>query len=217
MIPNGVDTGIFYPRDRAACLSRHGLPENAHVVLSAGSLIERKGHHLIVEAIAGLHRRGIPAYLAIAGGPGREGNFEREIRTAIATHGLERFVFMPGAVTPDAMAELMSAADVFCLASSREGWPNVVHEALACGTPAVAADVGAVPDMIPSPRFGTVLPSREPAELEAALERALRGEWDRGAIAEWGRSRSWDRVAAEVLDRMRGIALRATADRKEHS
>jgi len=48
----------------------------------------------------------------------------------------------------------MSAADVFCLASEREGWPNVIHEALACGLPVVATNVGGVPEMIPSDRFG---------------------------------------------------------------
>ena len=48
----------------------------------------------------------------------------------------------------------MSAADVFCLASSTEGWPNVVNEALACGTPVVATDVGAVRQMIVSDQYG---------------------------------------------------------------
>jgi glycosyltransferase involved in cell wall biosynthesis len=98
------------------------------------------------------------------------------------------------------MAELMSAANVVCLASAREGWPNVVNEALACGSPVVATDVGGVPDMLPSDRYGIVVPVDDAGALERALERSLALRWDREAIAAWGMSRSWELVAGEVLN-----------------
>jgi glycosyltransferase involved in cell wall biosynthesis len=100
----------------------------------------------------------------------------------------------------------MSAADVFCLASSREGWPNVVHEALACGAPAVATDVGGIQDMLPSPEHGIIVPAGNHAELTMALGRALSRQWDRGRIAAWGKSRSWTEVAAETADVLREAA-----------
>jgi glycosyltransferase involved in cell wall biosynthesis len=94
---------------------------------------------------------------------------------------------------------------VFCLASAREGWPNVVHEAHACGTPVVATNVGGVPEMIPSENFGLVVPPNDPAALHAALKQALSRQWDRGAIAAWGQARSWRQVAAEVLREMEQV------------
>lgn len=205
VVPNGVDAAIFYPRDRTACRARHGFAMDRPLILSAGALVERKGHHRIVRCLAALRERGIRPQLAIAGGRGPEGAFEEELRTLAAAEGLERDVRFLGAVPAETLAELMSAADVFCLASTNEGWPNVVHEALACGAPVVATDVGAVPEMLPDGRYGIIVPVNDQPALEQALGRALCGTWDRGAIAAWGHARSWSQVAGEVLDHMREI------------
>jgi glycosyltransferase involved in cell wall biosynthesis len=112
---------------------------------------------------------------------------------------MQSYVRLAGRVNSETMAEWMSAADLFCLASDREGWPNVVHEALACGTPVVATDVGAVPDLIPNARYGTVVAPGDQSSLDTAVCDALTGSWDRAAIAALGMSRTWHEVAAEVL------------------
>lgn len=199
-IPNGIDGALYYPRGRAECRRIHGIDPNAPVLLSAGYLIERKGHHRVIHAAARLHREGIPVQVIIAGGPGREGKFETEIHRAVEQTGLGDFVRFTGHVTPAQLAELFSAADVFCLASNREGWPNVVNEAMACGVPVVATDVGGVPEMIPSPAIGTVVPAGDAGALEQALVAAFRRDWDRAAVAAWGRSRGWEQVAREVAE-----------------
>ncbi len=199
-IPNGVNRAVFYPRPRSECRRALGIAESARVILSAGALIERKGHHRVVQALAGLRARGIAARLIVAGGPGREGNYEREIHEAVARHDLESQVTFTGQLAPEALAEYMSAADVLCLATSREGWPNVVHEALSCGTPVVVTDVGAAADLVPSDQFGFVAPAASGVALCDALARALTTQWDRTLISQWGRSRGWRDVAKEVAD-----------------
>jgi glycosyltransferase involved in cell wall biosynthesis len=204
-VPNGIDAGNFHPRDRAECRRKHGIAEGTPVVLSAGYLIERKGHHRAVRALAEVRRRGIPGELLIAGGPGREGEFESKIRAAVAETKLENAVRFLGPVSPAQMAELMCAADVLCLATNREGWPNVVHEAMACGTPVVATAVGGVPQMIPGEKYGYVVPPHDQDALNQALGNALSRTWDRGRIAAYGQERSWDQVAREVLNEMRAV------------
>jgi teichuronic acid biosynthesis glycosyltransferase TuaC len=204
-IPNGIDSTIFHPRDRQACRGKHGLGLEERIVLSAGSLIERKGHHRVVEAVAAVRREGMPVRLVIAGGPGREGRFEQEIRAAVRRHQLENAVTFTGQLDAETLAEWMAAADVLVLASTREGWPNVVHEAMGCGTPAIATDVGAIPDMIPSAEYGIVVPRGDAPALNNALLTALRRVWDREKIAAWAQARDWDHVADEVFQEIQQI------------
>lgn len=194
VIPNGVDTSVFHPRPRSR------PADGSKIILSAGYLIERKGHHHVIRALARLRARGVDCELWIAGGPGREGQFEERLRSLTAELKLEGAVRFLGAVPPPRLAELMSQAGVFCLASSREGWPNVVNEALACGAPVVATRIGGVPDLLRSPDYGIIVEPGDQEGLEAALEAALSREWDREAIARWGQSRSWEMVAREVVD-----------------
>lgn len=201
-IPNGVDSSIFYPRRSGDARRRLGLDPSAPLIVSAGYLIERKGHHKVIRALKALRERGSSVRLAIAGGPGAEGQFEPALRKLTFELALEDRVHFLGHLPPDDLAELMSAADVVCLASSREGWPNVVNESLACGTPVVATDIGGVPDMIPSANYGFIVPVEDMAALTQALDRALNKRWNREAISAWGMSRSWDEVAGEVFRSM---------------
>jgi glycosyltransferase involved in cell wall biosynthesis len=174
-------------------------PARLHIV-SAGWLVLEKGHHRIAALLPRLHAAGLPADLWILGDEGRGESAAAELARILSGHDLHAHVHRPGAVGPETLAEYMSACDVFCLASLREGWPNVVHEALACGAPVVATNVGAVSSLIPSDAYGIIVPPRDDEALLAALERALRTPFDRAAIARHGASRSWERVAQEVHD-----------------
>src|SRR5262249_34045766 len=97
----------------------------------------------------------------------------------------------------DRLRDWYSAADASCLASSREGWPNVVLESLACGTPVVATRVWGTPEILTSPELG-VLVEQEEASIAAGLETALTREWDRDKLVAYARTREWPVVAREV-------------------
>lgn len=211
-IPNGIDGGVFRPQDRSDCRRKHGMGLDQVIVLSAGSLIERKGHHRVIEALAYVRRAGIPARLLIAGGPGREGRFEQEIHAAVKKHGLENAVTFLGQLDPATLSGYMACANLFCLASTREGWPNVVHEAMGCGTAVVATGVGAVPDMLASPERGIMVPAGDQQALNEALERGLSRTWDRERIAAWAHARTWELVGEEVVERMQNMMVNSTGD-----
>ncbi len=168
-IPNGIDARVYFQRDRTEVRAKHGIPQDRLMLLSAGHLIEGKGHHRLIRALAALRRKGIEVELWIVGGPGRGGRYEGKLRELVRELTVEPYIHFVGHVPAEVLAEYMSAADVFCLASSREGWPNVVNEALACGTPVVASDVGAVPDLIPSPEYGSVVPTGDQDALESRV------------------------------------------------
>jgi teichuronic acid biosynthesis glycosyltransferase TuaC len=197
-IPNGVDGDVFYSRERIAATRK--------TIVSAGELIEAKGHHLVAEALKGLLDEGVDAELLIVGGTARGGaRFEETLRRRVVDLGLSDRVRFVGVVDRNGMAELLSAADVFCLASFTEGWPNVLNEALACGAPAVATRVGGVPAMLPDERYGIMVPPQNLAALRDALREALSRQWDREAISARGRARSWQQVAREVHEVMQGV------------
>jgi PST family polysaccharide transporter len=204
-IPNGINADVFVRRDREGCRSLHGIAPGERIILSAGDLAELKGHHRIITAVKDLNERGVRARLLIAGGAGRSGRYAATLRHQVAAQGLGDRVAFVGEVTQESLAELMTAADVFCLASSTEGWPNVVNEALACGTPVIATDVGAVRQMVVSERYGSVVPVQDGGALTQALGAALTRQWDHEAIAAWGRSRSWGQVAEEVISEIQDV------------
>jgi teichuronic acid biosynthesis glycosyltransferase TuaC len=204
-IPNGVNSAIFPLATARNAEKKLGMPARRRLILAAGHLIELKGHHHIIRAMTVLLDRPGDVELWIAGDAGRGDPYEEKLRSLVAGLDLGERVRFLGLVKPEAMSEMMSAADVFCLASSREGWPNVVHEALSCGTPVVATAVGAVPEMIPRPELGIVVPAEQVDRLDEALGRALETDWNRAAIAEWGKARSWEQVAREVLIEMESV------------
>lgn len=200
-VPNGIDPEVFHFQDPAAMRRRHNLPIGRRLLLTAGELIEAKGHHLVAVALRSVLARGIDAELWIAGAAAHGGpQFEHILRKQVRNAGLDSRVRFLGWVEQREMSELLSAADLFCFASYTEGWPNVVNEALACGAPVVVTQVGGVAAMLPSSNYGTIVPQGNPAALEEAIFRSLDRNWDRPAISAWGRSRSWDAVAREVVD-----------------
>jgi len=109
-------------------------------------------------------------------------------------------------LTPERLKEPLSAADVFVLATSYEGWANVFLEAMACGLPVVTTRVGGNAEVVCSPNLGTIVNFGDRAALTAALDEALCRYWERHQIVEYARANSWDRrisVLLEVLQRAR--------------
>jgi teichuronic acid biosynthesis glycosyltransferase TuaC len=201
-IPNGIDPQHFYPKKTHAAGGRR-------ILLSAGELIEAKGHQLLIHAVKVLLERGHNVELAIAGGVARGGPpYEQQLKYLVRDLGLENRVRFLGWVNRESLPKLLSAADLFCLASFAEGWPNVVNEALACGTPVVASAVGGVGAMLASDCYGFAVPPRDLTALLDSLDRGLRCSWDRAVISAWGRSRTWATVASEVIDIQRSVVQR---------
>jgi len=202
IIPNGVDTDRFAPRGKAQCREELGLPTNGRLIVAVGHLGPRKGQRENVRAMAHLPDN---VQLVIVGGdPGGGGN-ERELRDLVDRLGLNGRVLLAGQQPYDLIPRYLSAADVSVLASHREGCPNVVLESLACGTPVVATDVGAVPDLIQPGVNGEIVPVGDVESLAGAIVRALAQSASPQAIRQSEAVKSWARVAEEVHTIFRSI------------
>ncbi len=194
VIPNGVDRSRLYPRDKIDCRRRLGLPETGRLLVTVAHLGHRKGHHEVIRALQGLPD---DVRLVIVGGPAQGGNEDSLMKTAAAV-GVAKRLILAGQQSYDRVPFYYNAADASVLASYREGCPNVVLESLACGTPVVASDVGAVRDILPVPGAGAIVFPREVAQLGEALRQVLDRRWDPETVVEASGVKSWNQVAKNV-------------------
>lgn len=192
VIGNGVDAARFHRGDKAEARIALGIPADATVVLSVGHMTERKGFHLLIEACARIPRKDL--LLVIAGDGPQRGELER----LAASTGLGSRVRFAGAVKNEALPPWYQGADLFALASSREGWPNVLCEAQASGLPAVATKVWGIPEIVKDNSLGVLVGERSVEGLRAGLEEALSRAWNNAHVEAAGRARTWDAVADDL-------------------
>lgn len=199
VIGNGVDSTRFQPVDRDAARARYGLPEEAQVLITVGALVERKGFHRVIDCLPVLVDRHPQLHYLIVGGASPEGNIEPELRAQIARLGLQDRVRFLGPLPPQELKWPLSAADVFVLASSNEGWANVILEAMACGLPVVATDVGGNREVIAHDGLGRIVPFGDAEALTRALDEALSYPWDRARIRAYAEANDWSQRIAQLL------------------
>jgi len=192
-IGNGIDLERFTSVDRQEARHRLGIPADSQVIVSVGALIPRKGYHFLIPAFAELARKNPNLRLYIVG----EGESRGELENLARENGVHERVSLVGSKPNDELKYWFSAADVSCLASSREGWANVLLESLACGTPVVATRVWGAPEGINSPQLG-ILVDQSVQSIGEGLEAALGKQWDHGILIRYASSRTWDVVAEEV-------------------
>lgn len=191
VLRNGVDAGLFHPaadRDRL----RQDLGVDGVVLLSVGNLIELKGHHLAIEAL-----RELPGdtRLLIAG----KGPMEGELRALARAAGVEGRVRFEGLLDRAELVKRYAAADLLVLASSREGMPNVVLEAMACGTPVIASNVGGIPELVDA-GVGRLLERRDAASIARAVAALRSGPVDRESVRTHARRFSWEATSRGQIE-----------------
>lgn len=170
VVPNGIDTERFQRDAEGGCRLREqwGIPPGATLVGIVARLDPIKGHELFLHALAEL----VPAHpgiRAVCVGSGLDA-YAAHLRRLAARLGLEPVVTWAGRRLD--VRTVYSALDVVCSASTSEGFPNVVGEAMACGVPCVATDVGDSARIIG--KLGVVVPAGEPKPLAAGIARLLR-------------------------------------------
>jgi glycosyltransferase involved in cell wall biosynthesis len=195
VLRNGVDLALFKPVDRAAARAALGL--SGPTLLSVGALIPRKGHDLIIKALEKLPN----VTLLIAG----EGSDRSSLETLAARLGLSARVRFVGQVAHENLTPLYNAADVSVLASSKEGWANVLLESMACGTPVAATNVSGTPEAITAPEAGVLIEERTADGIANAVQRLFAQLPDRTQTRAYAEMFSWDAITEGQLELFRKI------------
>jgi teichuronic acid biosynthesis glycosyltransferase TuaC len=160
-----------------------GLGAPPETLISVGHLIPRKGHDKVIEALAAL-----PGFSLLILGEGPE---RARLEALIAARGLGGRARLLGAVAHESLARYYSAADALVLASSREGWANVLLEAMACGTPVVASKIPGNPEVVTAPEAGLIVEENSPQGIAAAIRRLFAALPGRDATRAYAERFGW--------------------------
>jgi teichuronic acid biosynthesis glycosyltransferase TuaC len=171
---NGVDTRDFRPRDQKDIRRELNLTQGEPVLLFVGNYLPVKNPLMLIAAHAELNRRRRargepPARLVLIG----DGPMRQVMHTAIVEGGQADTVDLRGRETPAAVARWMNAADLLCLTSHNEGFPNVILEAMACGLRVVSTEVGGISELVDRPERGILTPPGDTEAYAHALESTL--------------------------------------------
>lgn len=195
---NGVDISVFHPTDRAADRAALGLTRRT--LISVGHLIPRKRNHLTIEALAELPDVDL---LLVGDGPERP-----RLEALAAERGLAARVRFLGARPHHELKRYYTAADAMVLASSREGWANVLLESMACGTPVIASNIPGNPEVVQTQAAGRITADNSPASFAAAIRDLFATEPDRAATLAYAQPFSWTATTEGQLAIFRQVTSR---------
>jgi len=185
---NGVDLELFKLLDKSQCREKYKLYKKT--LVSVGHLIERKGHHLIIEAMTSL-----PDYQLLIVGGGEE---EKSLKKLVEQLKLCDQVRFLGEKKQKELTEIYNAADAMVLASSREGWANVLLESMACGTPVVATDIWGTPEVVQNQDAG-VLVKRTSESIVEGVNQLFNNYPTRIQTRKYAEQFSWDSTTEGLL------------------
>jgi len=201
---NGVNTELFRPLEQAECRDKFKLPLDQKIILFIGNLVPVKGLEYLIEAFAlFLNETKDNISLILVG----DGPLKQKLTLKTKEFNIEKNVQFMGKQPYGDIPYWINACDIFCLPSISEGCPNVVIEALSCGKPVVATNVGGIPELVTSKEFGLLVTSKDPNALAKAFHHVFKEDWEHHKIAELIRSNSW----AENARKLNGI-VRSSVD-----
>ncbi len=194
VVSNGVDKKTFFISDRVVARRILGIPEQEKVLLSVGYLIKRKNHDALIRALGAI--KGDKPHLYIIG----EGPYRKNLERSASELGLSGHVRILEARSQRDLQKWYSAADLFCLASHKEGRPNVVIEALACGTPVITR-AGWDLDEIINENNGILINRCDIDGLSKAMADALSKKWLSRKIRSSVDTLCWAKTTSRIIDR----------------
>jgi glycosyltransferase involved in cell wall biosynthesis len=200
VIPNGVDRRMFRPGDKWRARAQLGLEAGRPLIVSVGTLIALKRHHVLLQAMQGVRKAFPTVDLVVIGVERDEPSYLPSLKRMARDLSLGDAVRFIGAVPPDRVSTWLQAADAFALATAREGCCNAVLESLASGIPVVTTPAGDNPLFVRDGENGYLVPVDDVPATERALVKVLQATWDPVAISRGLPVGSWEDVAHQVVE-----------------
>lgn len=193
VLHNGIQKDIFKPMDREQCRNELGLPLGKKIILHVGNHAYIKGVDILIDAAKGLSDE----YCVVMVG---DGDLSLELKETVKDGHYKADVIFLGRQSHDEIPKWINAADVFCLPSRNEGYPNVLLESLACGIPVVATKVGGIPEIIVNDSLGILVDPDDKDLLKDALIEAAQKEWSKDELVSFASGWTWEDNAGNLKD-----------------
>lgn len=201
-------TDRFWPPISAAQVQQRCLADSPLRILFVGNLIQRKGLHTLIDALAIVksrseHHQSPPIELDVVGSPKTSKSYARTMREKALDLGVEKLITYYGSVTTENLAKLFRRANVLVVPSSYEGFGIVYMEGMGFGLPAFGTTAGAAAEVIDEGKTGYLVKPEDAASLaerliELASNRRLLTEISLNALARYERQPRWEQTAAEI-------------------
>ncbi|MHB8163130.1 MAG: glycosyltransferase family 4 protein [Methanoregula sp.] len=197
VIRNGVDESVFYP---PSCKG------NEKYILYTGRLSHRKGLFDFIESAQWVLKDHPNIHYIIPG----KGELQDQLKSKVKQMGLEAKIKFLGFLDKEQIITLYQNAIIFVMPSHYEGLPTVLLEAMACGLPVIATDIGGNNEVITSYQNGILVPPKSPVELAKAIEILLHDEDLRRRLGNNARDTiireyTWEKIAGNTIDCYRRI------------
>ncbi len=187
-IPDGIPESIF------VWLPEQEKNRSINTILFAGALLPVKNVERLIDVFALLSKQFTDLVFLLAG----DGPLKPVMEKKIGAHGIAKQCRFLGQLPPDQLAETMHQSSLLVLPSISEGWPNVVMEAMACGTPVVGARVGGIPEQIIDDSYGFLCDPYSPDDIADKIMTALSRTWDHQHIAQHGKTYTREKSAHQI-------------------
>jgi D-inositol-3-phosphate glycosyltransferase len=213
IIPPGVDTTRFYPISSDEAREYLNIPADEKMILFVGRIEPLKGIDTLIKAIAQMRKSDIlsecPHYLYIIGGEpysinGEGGQEIERLKALCAELGVGDMILFMGKKDQNTLQYYYSAAEIVVMPSNYESFGMVALEAMACGTPVVATQVGGLQHLVQNGVTGFTIPHNDPLALEESLTQLMckpeiRAKMSRSSF-EYAKTYSWETITPKIID-----------------
>ncbi len=170
VIPNGIDLNRFAPGDRSLARKELGLDPDKKIIITVGRMIDCKGQRYLIDSLPFILRDEPSMQLVFVG----DGKLRSSLEKQVQSLGLKERVMFAGTQDHAAIPKWLQSADVFALPSLRDGSPNVILEAMACGLPIVSTPVNGLSEMVRDGVNGLLVPPESSVELAGKINEVLK-------------------------------------------
>jgi glycosyltransferase involved in cell wall biosynthesis len=195
VIPNGFSSDFFYPMDKEKVREMLQLPKNKKIILTVGRLVPVKGHKFLIEAMSKIIKDEKNLLCLILG----SGSQKSYLNKLIKKSNLQDYVKLIGEKSHNEIPVWINSCDIFVLPSLNEGNPTVMFEALGCGKPLIGTNIGGIPEIINSDKYGYICKPGDSEDLVEKILTALDNEWDYENIVHYSKQFTWDIIVKNLL------------------